>query len=44
MFHSDARADMTSMKFSVFGHKVLVTRSDAEWAAFYLGDEGKRAE
>lgn len=33
---------MSATRFDVFGRKVLVTRSDGHWQAFYLGDEGKR--
>ena len=31
----------TSLRFSVFGREVVVTRSDATWEVFYQG-EGKR--
>lgn len=32
---------MTSLKFNVFGRRVLVVSSEDGWQAFYLG-EGKR--
>ncbi len=32
---------MKSLRFNVFGRRVLVTQSKNGWAAFYLG-EGKR--
>ena len=33
---------MTGFRFNVFGRRVLLTRRDDQWLAFYLGDEGKR--
>ena len=33
---------MKSLKFDVFGRKVLVVESADGWTAFYLGSEGKR--
>lgn len=31
-----------SLRFDVFGRQVPVTKSGKEWAAYYLGAEGKR--
>ena len=33
---------MTSLKLDVFGRRVLVVKSEKDWSAFYLGNEGKR--
>jgi len=33
---------MKSIRFDVFGRDVLVSRSEEEWEAFYVGNEGKR--
>ncbi len=33
---------MKSLRFDVFGHQILVTKSRKGWAAYYLGAEGKR--
>ena len=33
---------MTSLKFNVFGHRVLVEQSNQGWQIYYIGDEGKR--
>ena len=33
---------MKSLRFDVFGRKVLFTEVNNGWATFYLGDEGKR--
>jgi hypothetical protein len=33
---------MRSLRFSVFGRRVLVVDSGETWAVFYLGAEGKR--
>jgi hypothetical protein len=33
---------MKSIKFDVFGRRVLVVESEAGWSVFYLGPEGKR--
>ncbi|HKE43012.1 MAG TPA: hypothetical protein VKB41_00595 [Steroidobacteraceae bacterium] len=33
---------MPSLKFDVFGRKVLVERSGDRWEVFYVGSEGKR--
>jgi len=33
---------MTSLKFEVFGLKVLVLKVECGWKTFYLGTEGKR--
>ena len=33
---------MASFKFDVYGRRMLVEESAQGWAAFYLGDEGKR--
>jgi hypothetical protein len=33
---------MKSLKFNVFGRRVLVVSSEDGWQAFYLGTEGKR--
>lgn len=33
---------MKSLKFEVFGRRVLITKFKGAWAAFYLGEEGKR--
>jgi hypothetical protein len=38
----DSFADMKSLKFDVFGRRVLVVGSDTGWSVFYLGTEGKR--
>ena len=33
---------MAMLRFDVFGRRVLVTRQNGRWTAFYTGDEGKR--
>lgn len=33
---------MKSLKFNVFGRRVLVVSSEDGWQAFYFGEEGKR--
>ncbi len=33
---------MKSLKFNIFGKLVLVAEQKAGWAAYYLGEEGKR--
>ena len=33
---------MATLKFDVFGRRVLVTSSENGWIAYYLGPEGKR--
>jgi hypothetical protein len=33
---------MKSIRFDVFGRRVLVVESEAGWSVFYLGTEGKR--
>ncbi len=33
---------MKSLRFDVFGRKVLVVEFEMGWATFYLGVEGKR--
>ena len=33
---------MKSIRFDVFGRRVLVVGSEAGWSVFYLGSEGKR--
>jgi hypothetical protein len=38
----DSFTDMKSLKFDVFGRRVLVVGSENGWSVFYLGTEGKR--
>jgi hypothetical protein len=33
---------MKSLRFNLFGRRVLVTESGKAWSVFYLGEEGKR--
>ena len=33
---------MRSLRFDVFGQRVVVVESDSGWATFYVGAEGKR--
>ena len=33
---------MRPIKFDVFGHHVLIARTESGWQAFYGGEEGKR--
>ena len=33
---------MKSLKFDVFGRRVLIVEAGDGWQAFYLGNEGKR--
>jgi hypothetical protein len=33
---------MAMLKFDVFGRRVLVSRNEGRWTAFYGGAEGKR--
>jgi len=33
---------MASIKFDVYGRRMLIEESARGWEAFYLGDEGKR--
>jgi len=35
------RRTLQKIYFNVFGRRLLVTREDREWSAFYVGDEGK---
>ncbi len=33
---------MKTLRFDVFGHRVLIAASKNGWVTFYLGDDGKR--
>ena len=33
---------MTTLKFDVFGRRVIVSRVNEAWKAYYCGSEGKR--
>jgi hypothetical protein len=33
---------LKKLRFDVFGHQVLIARSNNGWDTFYLGDDGKR--
>jgi len=33
---------MTTLHYNVFGHVVLIAKSDNGWVAYYAGVEGKR--
>jgi len=33
---------MKSLKFDVFGKRILIIEVNGEWAVFYIGEEGKR--
>ena len=32
---------MTSLRYNLFGRKILVKKTNTRWSVFYLGDEGK---